>query len=61
MNTDWGKDYCKEVFFEDFKPHTQGEVDYAAAHYNFKTEEDGVEIFVICGVRISQTRDGMIR
>jgi hypothetical protein len=61
VNTDWGKDYCREAFFEDFQTHSQGEVDYAAANYNYKIEEEGVETFVICGVRISQTRDGMIR
>lgn len=61
VNREWSRDYCKEAFFESFSPRSQAEVDHAAAHYNYKVEEDGTETFTICGVRVSQTRDGMVR
>lgn len=61
VNRDWNLDYCKEVFYDDFKIRTQSEMDYAAAHYHFKIEEDGTDVFNICGVRISQAPDGMVR
>jgi hypothetical protein len=61
VNSDWSKDYCHHVFFEDFRIHSQDAVDHAAAHYNYKIEEEGTEIFIICGVKITQTPDGMVR
>lgn len=61
VNREWNKDYCKEAFFQDFQVRNQTDIDNAAAHYNYKVEEDGTETFVICGVKISQTRDGMVR
>lgn len=61
VNREWTKDYCKEAFFEGYQMRNRAEVDYTAAHYNFKIEEDETESFTICGVRISQTRDGMVR
>lgn len=61
VNREWKKDYCKEAFYENFKFRNQSEIDHAAAHYNYKVEEDGTETFIICGVKISQTRDGLVR
>lgn len=61
VNRDWNKDYCKEIFYDGFKFRSQSEIDYAAANYNYKVGEDGSETFFIAGVKISQTRDGMVR
>jgi hypothetical protein len=46
---------------DDLKPRNQYEVTTAATHYHYKIEEDGTEVFMICGVRIAQAKDGMIR
>lgn len=61
VNREWNKDYCRETLARDYVVRSQAEVEHAAAHYNYKVEEDETETFTICGVRISQTRDGMVR
>lgn len=61
VNRDWSRDYCKEVYLEGMTFRNQIETHFAADHYRYKVEEDGSDVFIICNIRVSQARDGMVR
>jgi hypothetical protein len=61
VNTDWNKDYVRMAFLKDISFFDENARVDAATNYRYKIETDGTEIFTICGVQISQAKDGMLR
>ncbi|KAG5678373.1 hypothetical protein PVAND_008055 [Polypedilum vanderplanki] len=58
---DWSRDFCKPVFLDDIQIPDEATRNHAATDYHYKVEKDGTETFKICGLRVSQAKDGMLR
>lgn len=63
VNKDYRSEYSWRLFSTSTRigPEYFAEADMMAKNYHFFTQTDGSQVFDICGFRVSQTPDGMVR
>jgi hypothetical protein len=61
VNRDWRPDYCARAFMDGHVPRSVTEINNTMSHYRHRIDHDGLAVFNLCGYRITQATDGMIR